>query len=41
MEEDFDNMLNDFEKTLDENDKLIGEVKGKLKGDFLKLLEKF
>ncbi len=40
MESNFDELLNDFEKNLDENDILLGQVKDKLKGDFLKLLEK-
>ena len=33
-------MMDSLEKTLDENDKTINEIKSKLKGDFLKLVEK-
>lgn len=33
-------MMNSLEKTLDDNDKTISEIKSKLKGDFLKLVEK-
>lgn len=33
-------MMDALEKTLDDNDKTIVDIKSKLKGDFLKLVEK-
>lgn len=40
-EEDFDDLLEQLEKNLNENDELIYSIKTKLKGDFLKLVEQY
>lgn len=39
LEEDFDKLLDDLESTLDENDVVLEDIKKKLKGNFLKLVE--
>ena len=38
-EQNFDQMLDDFETTLNDNDLLMDQIKEKLQGEFLKVVE--